>query len=124
MSIRSIAKETGMSRNSVRKYLRNEPVKKHAQKRASKLDPYRDTIRILIEKHNLSAVRIMEEIRKKGYDGGYSFTDFWTNSEKNYETVPAISPPFLLSIFFSLRNSFAFSIFASLTARRTSGSPL
>ena len=49
MSIRSIAKEMGMSRNSVRKYLKNEPVKKHAQKRGSKLDPYRDTIRMLID---------------------------------------------------------------------------
>ncbi len=49
MSIRSIAKETGISRNSVRKYLKNEPVKKHAQKRGSKLDPYRDTIRMLID---------------------------------------------------------------------------
>ena len=49
MSIRSIAKETGISRNSVRKYLKNEPVKKHAQKKASKLDSYTDTIKTLIE---------------------------------------------------------------------------
>ena len=50
MSIRSIAKEMGISRNSVRKYLKNEPVKKHKKKRGSKLDPYRDTVKALIEK--------------------------------------------------------------------------
>ena len=44
MSIRSIAKEIGLSRNTVKKYLKNEPVKKPAQKRGSKLDPYLDTI--------------------------------------------------------------------------------
>ena len=35
----------------------------------SKLDPYREKIRALIDDHNLSAVRILEEIRKIGYDG-------------------------------------------------------
>ena len=49
VSTRSIAKEMGMSRNSARKYLKNEPVKKHAQKKASKLDSYTDTIKTLIE---------------------------------------------------------------------------
>ncbi|WMT50531.1 MAG: hypothetical protein RE471_05990 [Ferroplasma sp.] len=44
-------------------------VKKHS-KRASKLDPYRDWIKGLIEKYNLSNVRILEEIRQDGYDGG------------------------------------------------------
>ena len=32
--------------------------------RESKLDPYRENIRSLIDEHNLSAVRILEEIRK------------------------------------------------------------
>ncbi len=90
MSIRSIAKETGMSRNSVRKYLKNEPVKKHAQKRASKLDPYRDTIRTLIEKHNLSAVRIMEEIRKKGYDGGYTILKEYCHDIRKDRSIQAV----------------------------------
>ena len=41
-------------------YLKNEPVKKNRQKRGSKLDPYRDMIKTLIEKDNLSAVRILK----------------------------------------------------------------
>ena len=48
MSIRSVAKEMGISRNSVSKYLKNEPVRKHKQKRGSKLDPYKDIIKTLI----------------------------------------------------------------------------
>ncbi len=41
-------------------------------KRSSNLDPYRDRIGDMINTHNLSAIRILEEIRKQGYDGGYT----------------------------------------------------
>ena len=41
MSIRSIAKEMGMSGNSVKKYLKNEPVKKQARKSKSKFDLFK-----------------------------------------------------------------------------------
>ncbi|MCL4345057.1 MAG: hypothetical protein M1375_01895 [Candidatus Thermoplasmatota archaeon] len=67
MSIKSIARELNISGNSVRKYMKSEPLVKMNRKRKSKLDPYRDTIRELIERHNLSSVRILDEIRKKGY---------------------------------------------------------
>ena len=90
MSIRSIAKEMGISRNSVRKYLKNEPVKKHKKKRGSKLDPYRDTVKALIEKNNLSAVRVMEEIRKKGYDGGYTILKEYCHDIRSDRSIPAV----------------------------------
>ena len=51
MSIKSIARELSISRNSVRKYLRSEPKGKRNRKRGSKLDPYREKIRELINKH-------------------------------------------------------------------------
>ena len=54
----------------------------------------------------------------------YCLSRFWTNHEKNYDTVPAVSPPFRSSIFLSFLNIPAFSIFDSLTASRTSSSPL
>ena len=38
-----------------------EKKKRH---KGSKLDPYRENIRSLIDEHNVSAVRILEEIRK------------------------------------------------------------
>lgn len=73
MSNRAIARELGVSRNTVSKMLKKkrlQGIKKG--KRGSKLDPYRERIRALIDDHNLSAVRILEEIRKMGYDGGYT----------------------------------------------------
>ena len=73
MSNNEIANEPGVFRNTVRKMIKatGTPDPKR-RKRASKLDPYRERIRELINKHNLSAVRILEEIRKIGYNGGYT----------------------------------------------------
>jgi transposase len=46
-SIRAIARETGLSRNTARKYLKAQgiPERKHHPKRGSKLDPYKDTFK-------------------------------------------------------------------------------
>ena len=73
MSNREIARDLGVSRNTVSKLLRTTRLADHRKReRGSKLDPYREKIRALIDEHNLSAVRILEEIRKMGYDGGYT----------------------------------------------------
>ena len=73
MSNREIAKELGTSRNTVSKMLKTNRVKEHqSRKRDSKLDPYREKIKEFIGKYNLSSVRILEEIRRLGYDGGYT----------------------------------------------------
>ncbi len=62
MSMKSIARELSISRNSVRKYLRSEPKRKQNRKRGSKLDRCRERIRALIDEHNLSAVRSISEL--------------------------------------------------------------
>ena len=50
MSNREIAKELGLSRNTVSRMLRKTRIQdKKKRKRGSKLDPYRDTIRMLID---------------------------------------------------------------------------
>ena len=73
MSNREIAKELGISRNTVSKLLRKTKISdKKKRNRGSKLDPYREQIKIFIDEYNLSAVRILEEIRKLGYNGGYT----------------------------------------------------
>lgn len=73
MSNREITKEFGISRNTVSKMLRKTKIQdKMNRKRRSKLDPYREQIKIFIDEYNLSAVRILEEIRKLGYNGGYT----------------------------------------------------
>ncbi|MCL5962926.1 MAG: helix-turn-helix domain-containing protein [Candidatus Thermoplasmatota archaeon] len=67
MSISSIAKRLGICRATVRKYLScvNPPVY-HRTKKASILDPYKPYIKERIEKYDLSAVRILDEIKEKG----------------------------------------------------------
>ncbi len=91
MSNREIAKELGISRNTVSKELRTTRVnERQKRKRGSKLDPYRDRIRELIEKHNLSAVRILEEIRNLGYNGGYTILKEYCTTLRKDRRVQAV----------------------------------
>ncbi|NLX77119.1 MAG: IS21 family transposase [Clostridiaceae bacterium] len=71
-SISEVARMTGMSRNTIRKYLRNgEQVHKaKGRKRQSKLDPYKTAIGELMETGIYNAHTIFERIREMGYDGG------------------------------------------------------
>jgi len=74
-SIRAIARLLGISRNAVRRALRAGAQKPpdataELEKRASKLDMHREAIAALIEKYpRLTALRVREEIQKKGFDG-------------------------------------------------------
>ncbi len=71
-SIRAIARETGRSRNTVRKYLRAECIleRKPHPKRGSKLDPYKDTIQEIINLGIFNCEVIYERIKEEGYTGG------------------------------------------------------
>ena len=51
MSNRDIAKELGVSSNTVSRMLKKTRIQD--KKRGSKLDPYREKIRALIDEHNL-----------------------------------------------------------------------
>lgn len=71
LSDRSIAKRLHCSRDSVAKALAltEPPAQKHAV-RPSILEPFKAAIKALIEKtSDLSAIRVLEEIAKKGYKG-------------------------------------------------------
>ncbi len=74
MSIRGIARELGVSRNSVRKYLRSPgvPVAKARPRRGSKLDPYKEHIDERLREGLENCVVLMREIRELGYRGGYT----------------------------------------------------
>lgn len=75
MSIRHIARELGISRNTVRKYLRGEAVKPPTRTgpgRPSKLAPYSDWLRRRVEGAKpirLPATVLHREITAMGYDG-------------------------------------------------------
>jgi transposase len=69
-SLRTIARITGLSRNTVRKVLRGEhDLHRQPAAKTSKLDPFKDYLRRRRAEHPLSAVRLLEEIRPMGYDG-------------------------------------------------------
>ena len=91
MSNREIAKELGISRNTVRKRFNASTVNEHSHRqKTSKLAPYRDRIRDMIDKHNLSAIRILEEIRKQGYDGGYTILKDYCATVRKDRRIPAV----------------------------------
>lgn len=73
--VREITRALGLSRNTVRKYLRDDaaPCKAPRVERAHKLDPYKPYLiaRINAAKpHRLPATVLMNEIKVQGYHGG------------------------------------------------------
>ncbi len=91
MSNREIAKELGISRNTVSKLLNASTIDEHPHRqRTSKLDPYRDSIREMVDRHNLSAIMILEEIRKLGYDGGYTILKEFCVTVRRDRRIPAV----------------------------------
>ncbi|NLG67941.1 MAG: hypothetical protein GX496_00025 [Firmicutes bacterium] len=74
-SIRSIAETLGISRNTVRKYLRNPglPEPKPRPPRPSKLDPYREYIkRRMLQDGVTNSQVLLRELRAMGYTGAPS----------------------------------------------------
>lgn len=75
VSKREISRRLGISRNSVRKYLRNKslkPVYKPRNKRPAKLDPYRTYIEERIKAASpywIPATVLFDEIKARGYQG-------------------------------------------------------
>src|SRR5260370_36230145 len=75
--IREIARETGSSRNTVRRYLRDESAARYKPRRlrATKLDPFRDYV---VERLTsaapewIPASALLRELRERGYTGGYT----------------------------------------------------
>lgn len=74
-SIKAICRETGHSRNTVRKYLRSEDPPKYRErpKRPSLLDPYRNYIEARVKAtlpHRIPSPVIFRELQDQGYAGG------------------------------------------------------
>ena len=77
-SIHGIARSLGVSRNTVRRYLRGgdaAATRKPGPKRAEKLDPYKDYIADRMKAAApdvIPAAVLQREIQARGYDGGYT----------------------------------------------------
>ena len=91
MTITDIAKELGISRPTVRKYLRaKRPPEYSKKRRVPKIEPYMDYIKERITKYNLSGVRILEEIKKKGYTGSYSTLKAYCKVQRKDRAIKAV----------------------------------
>lgn len=70
-SIRQISRDSGLSRNTVRKYLRSKWVPAVRLPRTSKLDSYKDQVRSWVEDDRLlNCMTMLERLRTMGYTGG------------------------------------------------------
>src|SRR6266487_6330792 len=97
-SVSAIAGELHLDRKTVRKHLLGAP---HPYKRENlapcKIDPYRPFLRERWEKGVHNARKLLDEIRSRGYDGGYSQLKLavspWRDEERErafvrFETAP------------------------------------
>ncbi len=77
-SIRRIAHELGLARNTVSRALHQLQAQRAGtteapMRRPSRLDPYQGVIEELLGRYpELTAVRLLEELRRRGFDGGYT----------------------------------------------------
>lgn len=91
--IRQIAVELGLSRNTVRKYLKLNELPKYRlnQKRPSKLDPFKEYIKKRIENakpHLIPATVLYREIKQLGYQGKVTILRDWVRKEKKQTENP------------------------------------
>jgi transposase len=93
--IREIARETGTSRNTVRRYLRDESAPRYKQRppRPTKLDGFKDYV---IERltaaaqERIPASVLPRELRERGYTGGYTMLKALVASLKPKEAAAPI----------------------------------
>jgi transposase len=77
VSIKELARRTGLSRNTVRSALRSQSPPSYRRARArSKLDPFKDEIhRLLRRDAKLTGVRVRELIGPLGFEGSKTIVD-------------------------------------------------
>ena len=100
-AVRSIARQLDCSRNTVRRYLRDEAACRYGprQPRACKLDDYRSYLHERIEQARprwIPATVLLREIGERGYDGGISQLKAWLAPLKKIEPEPVVrfeTPP-------------------------------
>ncbi len=92
LSQREISKRTGVNRRTVKRALDSTrpPNYNPRRGRPSKLDPHRAEVeRLLGESPTLSGVRVLEEIRASGYQGGKSIlTELLAELRPRYQPPP------------------------------------
>lgn len=93
--IKAIARMLGVSRNTVRRYLREgaHPGYGPREPRVGKLDAYKDYLRARVEAarpHWIPATVLLREIQGQGYDGGISQLKAWLAPLKVAKADPVV----------------------------------
>ena len=90
VSIKELARRTGMSRNTIRAALRSSTAPKYSRPSlVSKLDPFKDEIHRLLKKDpRMPGQRVRELIAPLGFDGGKTIVDDYLR-----EVRPLFDPP-------------------------------
>jgi len=91
-TISGIARETGHSRVTVRKYIHSQvpPAPEKRSKRPSKLDDYKEYIDQRLQEYPLSAARIYREIQEQGFEGRYTIVKDYVRETRPKVGVPAV----------------------------------
>jgi transposase len=99
--LRAIARQVGCSRNTVRRYLRDEEARRYAARdpRPCKLDDYKGYLDARIEQARprwIPATVLLREIRERGYEGGITQLRDWLLAMKQPQPDPVVrfeTPP-------------------------------
>jgi len=99
--VRQIARQLGCSRNTVRRYLRDEAARRYGSRapRPCKLDPYRAYVLERVEQARpwwIPATVLLREIAERGYTGGISQLKAFLAPLKKAEPEPVVryeTPP-------------------------------
>lgn len=92
LSISEIARRTGHSRGTIRKYLLSPvpPAPKKRSKKPSKLDCYKEYIISRLQEYPLTAKRIYREIQERGFSGKYTVVKDFVREVRPKVGVPAV----------------------------------
>jgi len=91
-SIRGISRETGHSRNTVRKYLRANgiPESRPRKKRASKLDPFKSLLDQYLSKGIFNCEVLLRLLKERGYTGGITIIKDYVKPHRPPKQAPAV----------------------------------
>ena len=101
LSYTEIARKYHIDPRTAKKYAESEtkPVYNLSNPKPSKLDPYKEQIRLWLEEAPYSAERIFEKIKEQGFTGGHSIVRAYVHEQKErldekatvrFETMPGL----------------------------------
>lgn len=99
-SVRAIARETGLHRLTVKRYLEGEEMPEYRKvERVSVLEPYKPMVKVLLGQEDYQATKVWDLIKPQGYNGSYDVVKRYVRVLKGerdqvayirFETMPGL----------------------------------